>query len=401
MKRPAASSSVCIRPSMKRKPAASSLCLTDCSCSKLTASVLSGKQLEDVHYSVHKLRDDQNRNCVFSASVEPAVKIDSGDVVEVQTLDARSGYICPERFRNGDVLNTFDGFEEHAKTLGVASGNPMCEPIYVEGAEPGDILKVEVLQLRSSKYGWTRVQKGGRPFLNADDLIPDGRVFLWNLYPDTREDCETTLSGQKVRVPYRPFLGVMGVAPPMEQLEAGKAVGVVSTGPPNINGGNMDNRHLSCEGSVSFYPVHHRGALFSCGDGHAAQGDGEVGCSAIETGMSSKLRLTVVKASSPGWSPPTPCYITPGGLGSPGPHFGTQGIRDSMHEAAQDAVRYMVDWLVAERGLLPAEALALCSVAGDLKISEVVDMPKYVVSMNMPLSVFRDFNREQLREVTG
>merc|ERR1712183_730503 len=109
-----------------------------------------------------------------------------------------------------------------------------------------------------------------------------------------RKDCEITLSGRCVRVPYRPFLGVVGVAPPMEALEDGQDIGVVSTVPPNINGGNMDNRHLSCEGSISFFPVFHKGALFSCGDGHAAQGDGEVSGSAIETSMVSRLRISVI-----------------------------------------------------------------------------------------------------------
>eukprot|EP00931_Biecheleriopsis_adriatica_P088683 TRINITY_DN62953_c0_g1_i1.p1 TRINITY_DN62953_c0_g1~~TRINITY_DN62953_c0_g1_i1.p1 ORF type:complete len:398 (-),score=75.57 TRINITY_DN62953_c0_g1_i1:165-1358(-) len=368
------------------------LACSHCSCASSVASVVSGEVLEDVHYAVHKLRDDQNKRCIFSASLEPGKVVHSGDVIEVQTMDAMSGYVSPERFKSGDEIDRGDKFKQYLAGLGVASTNPMCEPIYVTEAQPGDILKVEVLELRSDKYGWNCVRKGGKPFLDDDDIFPVTRVYLWDLHPDTRKDCEIVLSGQRVCVPYRPFLGVMGVAPPMESLEEGQDPGVVSTIPPNINGGNMDNRHLSCEGSIAFFPVFHPGALFSCGDGHAAQGDGEVSGSAIETGMFSKLRLSIIKTSkpgvTPGWRPATPSYITPDAGGTRGPHFGTQGIRDDLHEAARDAVRHMVAWLVEERGLTPTEALGLCSVVGDLKIAEVVDMPKYVVSMHLPLSIF-------------
>jgi len=174
---------------------------------------------------------------------------------------------------------------EYKVSQGVDGGNPVCEPVYVNGAEPGDTLQVDVLQLRTAEFGWTCVRPSGitleaptrdtigddpqyddpagpvrahhtRTLSVAwaspaavrwqDDGVDAARVFIWKLHPDTREDCElTTASGRTLRVPYRPFCGVMGVAPPPDQqLEDGRPVGVVSTGPPNINGGNVRSSAL-------------------------------------------------------------------------------------------------------------------------------------------------------------
>jgi len=132
------------------------------------------------------------------------------------------------------------------------------------------------------------------------------------------------------------------------------------------------------------------GALFSCGDGHAAQGDGEVSGTAIETAMHCTMRLTVIKAGTPG-NPggSLPRYLTPDPrtLYKAGPQFGTQGVDADMVAAARRALKEMIDYLTSVHNISPYEALVLCSVAGDLKIAEVVDLPNYVVSMHMPLAV--------------
>ena len=153
----------------------------------------------------------------------------------------------------------------------------------------------------------------------------------------------------------------------------------------------MDNRHMR-EGSTCYYPIFVPGALFSCGDGHAAQGDGEVSGTAIETAMHCKMRLTVIKAGTagnPGGA--LPRYLTPDPalVYKAGPQFGTTGVDSDMVSAARTALKEMIEYLCSVHGISPYEALVLCSVAADFKIAEVVDMPNYVVSMHIPLGVLQ------------
>ena len=180
-----------------------------------------------------------------------------------------------------------------------------------------------------------------------------------------------------VRVPLAPFCGEIGVAP---------LTGPLSTIPPDLHGGNMDTRHLIA-GSTLFLPVFVAGARFSIGDGHATQGDGEVSGTAIETPMRAVVRLTVR----------TDIHVTgPEFLAAPDPHaelragrrYATDGIGPDLLVAGRDAVRRMIDWLGREHGLSPIQAYLLCSVAVDLHISEIVDVPNYVVTAYCPLGIF-------------
>eukprot|EP01047_Picozoa_sp_COSAG01_P068076 COSAG01_NODE_9757_length_2352_cov_1.672881_1_plen_331_part_00 len=290
-------------------------CLGACQCSAamgrasvlgpfLASSEVAGSSV-GIHDVIHKLRDDQNRLATFSAGHKPGVEIESGEVFSVQCLCASGGWVTREgvpspgavatgRAHSSGGLRYPGGSEEELRykaSQDLTSGNPVCEPVYVRGAEPGDTLQVDVLKLRTADFGWTCVRPSStlleasvRSYLGDDPTYDDPsaiesgrdapRVFIWDLHPDTGDDCELRLpDGRTLRVPYMPFCGVMGVAPPpARQLEAGYPRGVVSVGPPNINGGNMDNRHMR-EGSTLFYPVFVEGALFSCGDGHAAQGE--------------------------------------------------------------------------------------------------------------------------------
>lgn len=223
---------------------------------------------------------------------------------------------------------------------------------------------------------------------------------VWNLTDEgtvTRQGSKRKLAVLKpgVAVPVRPFLGVLGVAPAVP--------GELSTIPPYASsGGNMDCRDLSTVGAKVYLPVNVPGALFSCGDGHAAQGDGEVCGTAIETPMKARLRLTIEKAAD--WTLKgkkgleCPHYITPKKgredieeevLADKG-EYAALGIHEDIREASRMAVRGLVDWLQAEKGMTRVEAYMLCSVASKLRMSEVVDMPNYAVSCALPLDVFID-----------
>ena len=156
-----------------------------------------------------------------------------------------------------------------------------------------------------------------------------------------------------------------------------------STIPPDLHGGNMDTRHLTA-GATLFLPVFHEGARLSMGDGHAAQGDGEVCGTAIETPMRALVRLTVRKDLHLSG----PEFLTPEVTTPVGRRYATDGVGPDLNEAARDAVRRMIDWLGREHGIAAIDAYLLTSVAIDLRISEIVDMPNVVVTAHCPLSIF-------------
>jgi len=173
----------------------------------------------------------------------------------------------------------------------------------------------------------------------------------------------------RVTLPLAPFAGVLGVAPATDSM--------LVTIPPRTNGGNMDNRHMIA-GTTVYLPVQVEGALFSIGDAHAVQGDGEVSGTAIETPMRIVLTLEVIENTR---GMVEPQYETD-------EYYAVTGFATTIDEAARKATRYMIDYLVAEHGLTPEEAYVLCSLAGDLKISETVDVPHMLVSMHMPKGIF-------------
>jgi len=257
--------------------------------------------------------------------------------------------------------------------LDLARVNPVTGPVFVEGAKPGDALKITVLSFRPSGWGWTG-NIPGFGLLSAQ--FPDARLHHWNYDPGLAP----AMYGPGGRVPLRPFTGTIGVAP--------AAPGLHSIIPPRNVGGNMDARDIA-EGAELSLPIEVDGALFSVGDTHAAQGDGEVCGTAIEAAMDVVLRLSVrkdVRVDAPQFD--RPYGSSDGSILNRlhGFHVCT-GVGPDLMECARDAVRATIGWLGENYGLEREEAYAVASVACDLRIHEVVDAPNWVVGCFVPRSI--------------
>jgi acetamidase/formamidase len=335
-----------------------------------------------------------NRHLKWSQSLTPALTVPSGSEVTFDLLDGGHNQIRPDN--EATALRDFD----------FQLADPAFGPVFVEGAEPGDVLRVDFLDLQPGAYGWTALLPGFGLLANdAEFVAATPQLKIWDL---TESGTASNASGRKrlavlkpgVAVPIRPFLGVCGVAPAQAGVE-------LSTIPPYAgSGGNVDCRDLSTVGATLYLPVNVAGALFSCGDGHAAQGDGEVCGTAIETPMKARLRLTVEKKAdreARGWKEgrtrlECPHYVTPkkgreeieDEVESDKGEYAALGVHEDIREATKMALRGVIDWLEAEKGLTRVEAYMLCSVASRLRMSEVVDMPNYAISCALPLSVFLD-----------
>ena len=293
-------------------------------------------------------------------SLQSILTVAPGDSLEIDTVDSSGGQL--------NVDSTVDD----VSTLDFEKVNPVTGPIRVDGAEPGDILKVSIERFTPSGWGWTAVIPG---FGLLADQFTEPALHTWRYDSNTLSPAAYGPGG---RVPLKPFCGTIGVAPVAEGLH--------SVVPPRRVGGNMDIRDL-CAGSVLYLPVEVEGALFSIGDTHAAQGDGEVCGTAIESPMSVGLSLDLIKQTPLAF----PRYETLGPVTS---HFDvngyqvTTGIGVDLMQGARDAVSGMIDLLTTQQGVSPVEAYMLCSVCADLRISEIVDQPNWVVSLYFPKLVF-------------
>jgi acetamidase/formamidase len=305
--------------------------------------------------SVHVRRDQFH--LAWDRSIDPILTVGSGEIVEIDALDASCGQI------------TSSSTLVDLAALDFSRVDQVNGPIAIHGAEPGDTLEIELLDFQPADWGWTASIPGFG--LLAEDFT-DPALRITRL----RESVAEFLPGVRIRL--APFCGELGVAPREE--------GAHSTIPPAEFGGNMDTRHLTA-GTRLFLPVFAPGANFSLGDGHAAQGDGEVCGTAIETPMRARVRLTVRKDVHV----TAPEFLTPGPLAAGtniGPYYATDGVGPDLMAAARDAVRRMIEYLGREHRLAPIDAYLLCSVAVDLKISEVVDAPNWIVTAYCPLSIF-------------
>jgi acetamidase/formamidase len=289
---------------------------------------------------------------------EPVIAIADGDTVVIETRDVSDDQITPD----SDV-SAIAG-------LDWARVYPLAGPIHVEGAQPGDTLAIEILDLQTRGWGWTAILPG-LGLLPED--FPDAYLRIFDIsngdFAYLRED---------IAIPLAPFLGTMGVCP------AGASEQPVM--PPGTFGGNMDTRQL-VRGTTLFLPVQVEGAHFSCGDAHGCQGDGEVCVTGLEAPMFASLRFTLQK----GRALPAPQYRTAGTLtprvDSAG-FYGTTGVGPDLYVAAQEAVRAMVEHLSSDYELSGEDAYVLCSLAVDLRISEIVDAGEYVVSALLPEAIF-------------
>lgn len=303
--------------------------------------------------TVHVARDQFHLK--WDPAIPPIETVPSGSIVEFDLLDAAGGQLTSASTAADLASLDFDRVDQ------------VNGPIAVEGANAGDTLQVDLLDFEPADWGWTAAIPG---FGLLADEFPDPALRITRV-PAVGGRAEF-LPG--IRVPVAPFCGEVGVAPPD---------GPRSTIPPDVFGGNMDTRHLTA-GSTLFLPVFHAGARLSMGDGHAAQGDGEVCGTAIETPMRALVRLTVRKDLHV----TAPEFLT-GDVTTPvGRRYATDGVGPDLLAAARDAVRRMIDWLGREHGVAPVDAYLLTSVGIDLRISEIVDMPNYVVTAHCPLSIF-------------
>jgi len=305
--------------------------------------------------TIHVAREQWH--LAWDHSIAPLARVSSGDTIAFDLLDASCGQITPDAT---------------AATIGALDFTRVDQvngPIFVEGARPGDTLEIEFVDFQPAEWGWTALIPG---FGLLADEFPDPALKLWRL----RDGWAEFAPG--VQIPLEPFCGEIGVAP--------AAPGAFSTIPPYHHGGNLDTKHLT-RGAKLYLPVEVEGALFSLGDGHAAQGDGEVCGTAIETPMRAEVRLTVRRDLTVS----EPQFLTAGPLAArtnTAPYYACEGIGPDLYAAARDAIRHMITHLQKAHGLGRNEAYMLCSVAVDLKICEIVDAPHWVVGACLPHSIF-------------
>ena len=342
--------------------------------------------------------------------VPPVMEVSPGQVVGLETRDSFDGQITPR--------STTDAVAQ----LNLDVVHPLTGPVYISGAEPGDLLEVTIVEVEPQPFGYT-VQVPGFGFLR--DLFTEPYRVRWTVEHGFASSSD--LPG--IRVPGAPFMGVMGVAPSHELLEKinrreanlaarggmvlpPNAVDAVPDEPammrtalrtiaPHEIGGNIDIKQLT-KGTTVRIPVYVPGALFSVGDAHFAQGDGESCGTAIEMGGTCYCSFNIVKGAAAARNIHDLQfyrneYFTNPEMGVPRRFFATTGqsyTREGVAHsedatlAARNALLAMIDHLVDERGFARQQAYAICSVAVDLKISELVDVPNFIVSAFLPLDIF-------------
>jgi acetamidase/formamidase len=349
----------------------------------------------------------------FNQDIPPVLTVNQGEAVQ---------FLCRDALDIGTAARTLT--PNGVLTLDLGKIHPLTGPVDIEGAEPGDLLEVEVVDVAPLvDFGYVTISPAlglfgslqpdilapFHQFTEASQLsdptpgkvasaIPEDQpfntgapfvqIFTFNKGQDSGfASFVGKDTGRTAQIPIAPFMGVYGVAPLRK--------GMYRTIPPNVSGGMGGNTDIKqfTKGSKLYYPVYVKGAKFSAGDGHMAQGDGEVCVTAIETLMGMTCRFRVIKNTiieSPQAIVP---HANPSDAGLTSEmlakgFYHTTGIGPDLMADAKHAVRAMIEWLVRDQGLSLHEAYAICSVAGDLKISEIVDIPNWVVSMTVPRGIF-------------
>jgi len=293
---------------------------------------------------------DKNHN-KFSSAIPYQLKVPDGSVVEAFTLEATGGQL--------NINSTV----EDINNLDMDKIHTLTGPIYIEGAEPGDVLAVELLDLEPGDWGWTDLSP------NFGFLAGEHETSLFKTYKLDKEHNLVNFN-ENVSIPLKPFLGVIGVAPDTEEK--------LVTFPPRANGGNMDDPNI-IKGVTVYLPVFVQGALLSLGDSHAVQGLGEVVGTAVECDMRVLIRVHVIKDKKIA----EPQYENDD-------YYATTGFGSTIDEAAKKATRYMIEHITVTYDMSWEEAYMLCSLVGDLKIAEVVDLPHMLVTMHIPKDVFKN-----------
>jgi acetamidase/formamidase len=335
----------------------------------------------------------------FPIDRQPVARVRSGEVVRIDTLSHRGTTqqedpvtflgargVKPDEILQ-DVRNVWAARAAHSQGgpgAGGGGGHILTGPIFVEGAAPGDTLAVAMLELTprvpyginatSSTSGAFAPTYGAAPGDPIPD-IPPGTIHL--IRTGMANGRPVAFFSDTIQVPMSPFMGTMAVAPELPTVgQPGVRVeGIQTSGPPGPYGGNMDFRELKV-GSTLYLPVFHPGALFYVGDPHGVQGDGEVSGNALEQSLTGVFRFTVLKGKT----------IT-GPRAENGTRYFLMGIDTDLNRAVRKAVLETVDFLVKEKGLSPAKALSLCSIAIDFRIAEVVDGTQVVVG-SIPKALF-------------
>jgi len=366
---------------------------------------------------VHSIRIDRAKKLAhephlghnrFHPDIAPIVEVGEGEEVALETRDALDGQLGP-----GTTVADFP-------SLDVGAVHPLTGPVFVKGAAPGDILEIEFTDIIAQPVAFSAIVPG-LGFLR--DVMTEPFLVHWQI----RDGWATSAEIPGVHIPGAPFMGVSGVAPSAEKLAEWTAreqrvidkgglafppdsAGAVPTGPcglaglrtlpPRENGGNFDVKQLT-KGAELFLPVFKEGGLFSTGDGHFAQGDGEVCVTAVEMGATAVVRFKVHKGlatrrkfTSPVFSRSS--YFIDPRYAAPERFLGVMGMpinpageieAENLTLACRNAVLNMME-LLQERGFNREQAYVICSVAVDLRISNVVDVPNYVVSALLPEAIF-------------
>jgi acetamidase/formamidase len=295
----------------------------------------------------------------WDARRKAVLRVASGDQVTVDTL---SGELEELPLDESLIL------PEHRAVLTGAARGPgphlLTGPIWIDGAEPGDVLEVRIIDVKLRQdWGWNLIE----PLLGT---LPEDFPTQRRLHIPIDRDRRLAHLPWGLELPLDPFFGNFGVAPPSNY---GRITSII----PREHGGNMDNRSLT-QGTTVYFPIFNEGALFSVGDGHAVQGDGEVCLTAIETSLTGTFELIVrkdIKISIPRAESPT--------------HYISMGMHEDLDSAARIALREMIKWIVELSGLAAVDAYTLCSIAADMRISQLVDinkgahcmLPKSVISL--------------------
>ena len=307
------------------------------------------------HHTIHK----HDHHLGWDNTIEPALSVKPGETIAIETIDASGGQLHPKAKVTDLTALDFDRV------------NPVTGPVYIEGAEPGDAVAVTFRAFHPLGWGWTANIPG---FGHLAEDFPDPALHIWDYDISL---CKPAAYASMGQVALKPFVGTIGLAL--------AEPGLHSVVPPRRVGGNLDIRD-NCTGTTLYLPVEVQGGLLSLGDTHAAQGDGEICGTAIESPMEVEIKVELIKNA--GFAFPR--------LETAGPvtnHIDGQGYRittgvgDDLMLAARHAGSEMIDWICATTQMSAVNAYMLCSVAEDLRISEIVDVPNWVVSFYFPKSV--------------